>query len=77
MAGIRVGSSLTMRQREVLDYIVRYLRDNRSVSPTMREIANEFFISTTAAWKIVKTLQRKEYITVEPNQQRSVVVVRV
>ncbi len=53
---------LTVRQREVLSFILTY-RSDRGVSPTLREIAEHFgFASPAGAQKHVVALEEKGYL---------------
>ena len=53
--------SLTVRQREVLDFIRRYVADNES-SPRLEEIADHFGVTAPTAHNYLKTLQSKGYL---------------
>ncbi|MFC2172643.1 transcriptional repressor LexA [Acidobacteriota bacterium] len=54
--------SLTRRQREILDYITGYLKDNR-YAPSLEEIAAHFKLSSLATvHSHLKRLEEKSYI---------------
>lgn len=64
---------LTRRQREVLDFIVGYLRLRR-IAPTLQEIADHFgFSSTASAQKHVLALQAKGHLQREKHRRRGLV----
>lgn len=68
-------SYLTDRQKEVLDFIKRSIKE-RGVAPTLSEIAEEFsFSSTASGQKHLIALERKGYIRRFYNQKRGIVVV--
>ncbi len=57
-----MARELTRRQREVLDFIVRWVED-RGFPPTLREIAARFrFASANAVRDHLKALERKGYL---------------
>ena len=62
--------SLTDRQRDVLDFISKYLDDN-SFPPTVREIGEHFSISLRAVQDHMTALQRKGYISPSNKRPRS------
>jgi repressor LexA len=63
---------LTSRQREVLDFIRDKIR-NRGYGPTVREIGDEFEISSPNGVVChLKALEKKGLITREPNMSRAI-----
>ncbi len=63
---------LTQRQREVLDFIRKYIKTH-GYSPTLREIARELGIKTPRGVKThIKALQKKGYLTFTPYKARSI-----
>lgn len=65
-------SDLTPRQREVFDFILDKIT-NRGYGPTVREIGDEFQISSpNGVMCHLKALQKKGLITREPNLSRSI-----
>jgi len=62
---------LTKRQKEILDFITYYLRDNE-YSPSYMEIADHFGISSPATvHQHVKALEDKGYLKSEKHQKRA------
>lgn len=68
--------SLTVRQREVLDFITKYLEDN-SYPPTVREIGEHFNISLRAVHDRLSALQKKGYIAQRYKCSRSMKVLKI
>lgn len=65
---------LTKRQKEILDYIHEFIRDN-GYSPSLEEIAHHFKLSSVATvHQHIATLKDKHYINFEENQPRSISV---
>lgn len=70
-------AGLTVRQREVLVFIIEYQKKNGGVSPTYDEIADGVGLgSKSGAKRIVKGLEEREFIACIPNRARSIVVLR-
>lgn len=65
---------LTDRQREVLDFIKRYIESN-SYAPAVRDIAKQFSITVKAAHDHLKALERKGAIHSSEGISRSTGVV--
>jgi SOS-response transcriptional repressor LexA len=53
--------SLTSRQREYLEFIREYIKENES-SPRLEEISNHFQVKSPTAHKILEALQSKGYL---------------
>lgn len=66
--------AITDRQREVLEFIKRYISAHK-YPPTIREISEYFRISVKGAYDHVKALERKEYIHSNNNRSRTIEVV--
>ncbi len=66
---------LTKRQREVLDFIARFLAEN-DVSPSIQEIGQAIGTSATAALAHVVALEKKGYIRRNPHEWRSLELVQ-
>jgi repressor LexA len=63
---------LTLRQKEILDFIKEYI-DKNGVAPTLSEIKGRFgFKSNSAAHQHVAALQRKGYLKKLPFQSRAI-----
>ena len=71
-----MSNKLTNRQHEVLDFICRFIVE-RSISPTFREIAEEFGFAEKAAYDHVLALERKEYIALQPLRPRSIRILKL
>ena len=65
--------AITARQREVLEFVKRYVRDHH-YPPTFREISREFNISVKGAYDHVKALERKGYIALNNYRSRTIEV---
>ena len=63
--------NLTSRQQRVLDFIVNYLKDI-GYPPTVREIANEFKISSKGAYDHLIAIEKKGYIRRDPAKPRAI-----
>jgi repressor LexA len=69
--------ALTRRQKQVLDYLVKFI-DRKRYSPSFEEIAEGLNLSSVATvHKHLDTLERKGFIKREYNRSRSVEVVAV
>ena len=77
MARMRGGvRALTKKQRDILVFIIQYIREN-SYPPSIREIGDSFGIkSTNGVFDHLNALARKEYIRRQYFTSRSIVVVR-
>ena len=53
--------ALTERQKEILDFIKNYIRENED-SPSLQEIADHFSVTSPTAHKILDALQQKDFI---------------
>lgn len=68
-----LSTKLTDRQRELLDYLRQYQREN-GVMPSTRDIQRHFgFSSQTAAMSHLRALEKKGVIQRHPNKARAVV----
>ena len=69
-------NELTARQRNILDYLVEFTRDN-GYPPTMREIGGFFGIkSTNGVSDHLRALERKGYVSRSDGQSRGLTVVK-
>ncbi|HEX9679383.1 MAG TPA: transcriptional repressor LexA [Candidatus Saccharimonadales bacterium] len=65
-------SKLTKKQREILDFIIAYLRTN-NYSPSYQDIADEFGLSSKATvFQHIQTLREKGFLTVDNSATRNV-----
>ncbi len=63
---------LTKRQKEILDYIHKFITDN-GFSPSLEEIARHFKLSSVSTvHQHIAALKDKNYLTAEENQPRSI-----
>lgn len=67
--------TLTVRQKEVLDFISSYL-DAHAYPPTIRETAESFSISVKGAYDHVKALEKKGYLRLGENRSRALELLR-
>jgi repressor LexA len=63
--------SLTNRQQKVLDFIVDYLKDT-GYPPTVREVANNFGISSKGAYDHLVAIEKKGYIKRDAAKPRAI-----
>lgn len=69
---------LTARQKECLDFIVSYLRENDGVSPSLKDICAALDLSAkSVAHHIVTQLELRGYIRRQPHRQRAIEVLQV
>jgi len=66
---------LTIRQKEVLDFIKGFISSNK-YPPTMREIASNFNISANGAYDHVKALEKKGIIHCDVNRSRAIGIIK-
>src|SRR5665647_1126306 len=67
-----MGTSLTRRQKEILDYIRRFIDEN-GYAPSFREIAYYFeFSSTGTVAEYISILEDKGYITKDAMEARAI-----
>jgi len=65
-------NKLTKQQKNILDFVIDYIRD-RSVSPSYSEIGEHFNISSPATiFEHVKNLEKKGYLRTGFNEKRSI-----
>ncbi len=64
---------LTIRQKEVLEYIKTYIRTYR-YPPTVREVADHLKVSVKGAYDHLKALQKKQAIKCNLNRSRAIKV---
>ena len=62
---------LTNRQQQVLDFIINYVRDV-GYPPTVREIGNEFKISSKGAYDHIMAVEKKGYIRRDAAKPRAI-----
>lgn len=63
---------LTKKQKEILDFILNYTKDN-GFAPTVREIAEEFNLSSPAtAHEHLQNLKDKGFLKINPDQIRGI-----
>jgi repressor LexA len=67
--------TLTVRQKEVLDSIARYI-DLHAYPPTIREIAESFSISIKGAYDHLKALEKKGFLRLGGNRSRALELIR-
>lgn len=65
---------LTLRQREVLDFIKYFVQDH-NFPPTIREVAEKFKISVKGSYDHIKALEKKAYIKCNLNRSRAIELV--
>jgi repressor LexA len=70
-----VGRIITVNQMKILNFIKAFIEKN-SYSPIIREIADNFSISTKVAHDHVNALRRKGYIRSEYRKSRTITVIK-
>jgi repressor LexA len=63
--------NLTIKQQKILDFIVKYLKDN-GYPPTVRDIAGEFKMSSKGAYDHMLAVEKKGYIKRDPTKPRAI-----
>ena len=67
-----MGSNLTKRQREILDFITDFLNDN-GYAPSIREIGDNFDLSSPATVHAhIDNLKKKGFLKTSYNEARSI-----
>ena len=64
----------TRRQRDYLEFIARYIL-RYGVSPAESDIARHFLVSAPSVNQMVRTLERRGFITRQPSISRSITIV--
>ena len=67
---------LTIRQKQVLDFIKKYISINK-YPPTIREIGDNFGISVKGGYDHIKALEKKKYIKCHENRSRTIEILNV
>jgi repressor LexA len=70
-----VSRVIIVNQLKVLNFIKTFIEKN-SYSPTIREIADNFSVSTKGAQDHVSALRRKGYIRSEYHKSRTITVIK-
>ena len=66
---------LTVRQREVFDFIREFIRLNR-YPPTIREVASHFGFSVKGSYDHVHALAKKGFLRCRENRSRAIEIIR-
>ena len=70
-----MGNNLTKRQRQILDFITEFTRDN-DYAPSLREIGDHFNLSSPATIHAhVQALEQKRLLKTSFNQARSIEII--
>lgn len=70
-----MGNNLTKKQRQILDFITEFTRDN-GYAPSLREIGRHFNLSSPATIHAhVRTLEKKQMLKTSFNQARSIEII--
>jgi hypothetical protein len=72
--GLHAGPEPTLRQREYLEFIARYLL-RFGVSPAESDIGRHFLLSAPTVNRMVQTLERRGFITRKRGVPRSITLV--
>lgn len=64
---------LTPRQREILDWVKDFIRENE-MPPTVREIGGAFDIKSSSVFELLKALEKKGYLRRGDRGARSLIV---
>ncbi|MCX7998404.1 MAG: transcriptional repressor LexA [Leptospiraceae bacterium] len=66
---------LTSKQEQILKYIIKVMKE-KAHPPTIREIADNFEITTKGAYDHVKAIEKKGFIRTHKNQARAIELIR-
>jgi len=67
-----MGSNLTKRQREILDYVTEFSSEN-GYAPSLREIGEHFGLSSPATIHVhIENLKKKGFLNTSYNEARSI-----
>jgi repressor LexA len=67
-----MGSNLTKRQRQILDFITNFINDN-NYAPSIREIGDNFNLSSPATIHVhIENLKKKGFLKTAYNEARSI-----
>ncbi len=66
-------ADLTKRQRETLDWVKEFIREN-GLPPTVREIGDAFGIKSSSVFDLLTVLERKGYLRRRDRGARSLIV---
>jgi len=70
-----MGTNLTKRQREILDFITEFI-DKNSYAPSIREIGDNFKLSSPATIHVhLENLKKKGFLKTSYNEARSIELV--
>lgn len=72
--GLHAGPEPTLRQREYLEFIARYIL-RYGVSPAESDIGRHFLLSAPSVNRMVQTLERRGFITRKRGVPRSIAIV--
>ena len=72
--GLQAGPEPTLRQREYLEFIARYIL-RYGVSPAESDIGRHFLLSAPSVNRMVQTLERRGFITRKRGVPRSIAIV--
>ena len=68
--------NLTIRQAEILEFIIAYVRD-KGYPPSLREISEQFsFSNVKSSVDHLKALEKKGFIKVHPGIARGITILR-
>ncbi|MCR5732918.1 MAG: transcriptional repressor LexA [Sphaerochaetaceae bacterium] len=70
-----MAKDLTKAQRSILSFISTYITE-KSTSPSVREIADNFSISSAGVWSHLKALEKKNCLSIEPGQARGIRILK-
>ncbi|MGB9598195.1 MAG: transcriptional repressor LexA, partial [Candidatus Poribacteria bacterium] len=62
---------LTIKQKEILDYIIDYIKD-KGYPPVVRDIASYFKMSSKGAYDHLLAIEKKGYIKRNPTKPRAI-----
>ena len=66
-----MSKKLTIRQKEIVEFIERYISEN-DFPPTLKEIGEFFKITLKGSFDHIKALQKKGFISYVPKKSRSI-----
>ncbi len=66
-----MAKNLTAAQKNILSFVSTYIAEN-STSPSVREIADRFGISSAGAWQHLVALEKKGHVALERGMARGI-----
>ena len=65
----------TDRETETLNYVVKYIRDNK-IPPLQKEIAEHLNVSSVRAKQLLISLQKRGHLKLRKSEHRGITVIK-